>query len=774
MPYLDQGEYYAEFGSYDVRITVPQDYIVAATGVLRDSVEKAWVVGHSAVSSQQTSSSQQRSNSQQTSGSQQRGSSKQRVGTKSSTTDNRQPTTDKTLHFIQSSIHDFAWFADKEYTVQHDTILLPSGRQVEAFCYYHPKVAAIWSGAMAYIKTAIRLHGEWIGEYPYDVVSVVEGQQGNPSGMEYPTITFIHDLSDSGEIRSTIFHEIGHNWFQGALANDERRFPWMDEGVNTFYDHRYLAMTPLPRKRYRDRMESLKADLAPIDYKIREAAYLDQPIATPADSMHMLNYDAITYHKTAAWLEDLEHSLGRAAFDKAMQRYFSEWRSRHPYPDDFKAAFTMAGGDKIDTSFKALYQTGALQARDVRKTRLVFGTPMVNNGKFRNILMNIVPGYNLYDGLMAGLSLHNYGLPASRFQYAGAGFYAIGSKKINGIGRLSYSFYPKGAFRKVDIFLSGSHFSMDKYTDSSGKAWYQTFTKFTPGIRLEFRNPDMRSSLYRFLQYKLYSITEDQLFIRRDTVLNTNVVSLGKGSFLLHQITASWEDMRKLYPYRVEMRAEVTKDFARLGLTGRYFFNFRKKGGVDLRVFAGKFIYLGSRTSANQFLTDRFHLNMTGPKGGEDYTYSDYFFGRNAFEGLNNQQIMERDGFFKVRTDLLGNKVGKSDDWLAAANLLVDVPDRLNPLAVLPIKIPVKLFADLGTQAGAWGKYADGQRFLFDGGLAFSLLHSHLRIYVPLVYSSAYGDYFKSTPGNKFFQRISFSLDLREDMIRKIFRQGFE
>lgn len=232
--------------------------------------------------------------------------------------------------------------------------------------------------------------------------------------------------------------------------------------------------------------------------------------------------------------------------------------------------------------------------------------------------------------------------------------------------------------------------------------------------------------------------------------------------------------MRKLYPWRAELRAEMTKDIARLGFTGKYFFNFRKKGGVDLRVFAGKFFYLGTRTPAREFQADRFALNMTGPKGYEDYTYTDYFFGRNAFEGINSQQIMERDGYFKVRTDLLGSKVGKTDDWLVALNLVMDVPDRFNPLAILPIKIPLKLFADLGTQAGAWGKDAEGQRMLFDGGIALHLLHSHLRVYIPLVYSAPYHDYFKSVPGNNFFQRISFSLDLRENGLRKWFRQGFE
>ena len=96
MPYLDQGEYYAEFGTYDVRITVPEEYVVAATGMLQDSAERAWISQHTAVSNPKP------------------------------ITHNPKPNV-KTLHFTQSDVHDFAWFADKDYIVVSDSIRLPGG-----------------------------------------------------------------------------------------------------------------------------------------------------------------------------------------------------------------------------------------------------------------------------------------------------------------------------------------------------------------------------------------------------------------------------------------------------------------------------------------------------------------------------------------------------------------------------------------------------------------------------------------------------------------------
>jgi hypothetical protein len=100
------------------------------------------------------------------------------------------------------------------------------------------------------------------------------------------------------------------------------------------------------------------------------------------------------------------------------------------------------------------------------------------------------------------------------------------------------------------------------------------------------------------------------------------------------------ENNRVLYPYRGELKIEQGKDFVRAAFTGNYFFNYPKGGGLNVRLFAGKFIYAGSKTFTKQFATDRYHLNMTGANGYEDYTYSDYFIGRNKFEGMASQQIM--------------------------------------------------------------------------------------------------------------------------------------
>src|SRR6185312_3604029 len=248
----------------------------------------------------------------------------------------------------------------------------------------------------------------------------------------------------------------------------------------------------------------------------------------------------------------------------------------------------------------------------------------------------------------------------------------------------------------------------------------------------------------------------------RDTINQTDIISYPKINRYLNQLTLAIENNRALYPYSGKLTTEQSTDFLRFAFEGKYFFNYVKGGGLTARIFGGKFIYLGDKTSLKQFATDRYHLNMTGANGDEDYTYSNYFIGRNEFNGLSSQQIMIRDGGFKVRTDLLNQKIGKTDNWLAAINLETDFPKELNPLQILPLKIPLKLFLDAGTYAQAWEKNAPTGKFIYDAGLQLSLVKKLINIYIPILYSKVYADYLKSTvTGKRFWKNISFSIDIQ-------------
>jgi len=357
--------------------------------------------------------------------------------------------------------------------------------------------------------------------------------------------------------------------------------------------------------------------------------------------------------------------------------------------------------------------------------------------------------------------------------------YSTGAKKMTGLGLANYSLYPNSLFKKIDIGVSGSTFTVDEFTGSDKNKTDLGFTKIVPGIRLTLKENDPRSQRHRFIQFKSYFFKEDALQFYRDTVivgLDTTFTFKNRtitDNRTLNQLRIVIENNRVLYPYSGEIKIEQGKNFVRAGFTGKYFFNYPKKGGLDVRLFAGKFFYTSSKTINKQFETDRYHLNMTGANGYEDYTYSDYFIGRNEFNGFSSQQIMVRDGAFKLRTDLLADKVGKTDDWLIAANFSTTIPSGINPLELLPFKIPLKIFVDIGTYAEAWKQGADADRFLFDAGLHIPILKETVNIYIPLVYSKVYKNYILSTIAKKeqFWKKISFSIDISNFSFRKIDRQ---
>ena len=760
-PYLDQGEFYAEFGNYNVQITLPENYVVAATGDLQNETEKQWLKKRKPAYREP------------------KPKVKKIPSKKNEEPEDPYPSSKKTktLQFTQNNVHDFAWFADKTFTVKSDTLQLPSGKIIQANAFYYSENTDNWQNCIAMIKRAILTKSKWLGEYPYNVVSVVDGVNGG--GMEYPTITLLNDGGSEKMLDYVINHEVGHNWFQGILANNEREYPWMDEGMNTYYDNRYSlqqygntnldiiqSKSAFIKKRLPDDLEHTLLQTVITVKK-------DQPIETSSEKFTGFNYNMIAYIKTGDWMKLLEAELGQELFDKCMQAYYQRWQFKHPYPDDFKKVMEDVSGRNLDNIFSLLNKKGNLKKTTVKKDlRFASFFSFKETDKHNYIFASPAVGYNFYDKLMLGAVLHNYTLAPTKLQFVVAPLYATKSKQLNGLGRVSYSLYPGNNGQKIEFALAGATFSGDNFTDSTNTTHEQRFSKIVPSLKYVFANKHPRSSITKFIQWKTFFIKEQGLLFTRDTINNIDIITYPTASRYVNQLQFVIENNRVLYPYKGALQLEQGEGFARLAFTGNYYFNYAKRGGMDVRFFAGKFFYLGDKTFIKQFETDRYHLNMTGPKGYEDYTYSNYFVGRNEFEGFSNQQIMIRDGGFKVRTDYLSDKIGKTDEWLAALNFTSTIPDGINPLAVLPFRLPVKVFFDIGTYADAWKKNATTGRFIYDAGLQLSLFKNVVNIYFPILYSKVYKDYFKSTiPEKRFLKNIAFSIDLQNISLKKLVPQ---
>ena len=718
MPYLDQGEFYSEFGNFDVRITVPENYIVAATG----EQSKAPIDDIENPLQRQTSMAI------------------------------------KTVRFLQNDVHDFAWFANKRFIVKQDTCTLASGKVIQVFAYYTTAEEKIWKNSLQYAKDALRFYSTEVGEYPYKVLSVVQGPESFGGGMEYPTITIISPGLTPKELDLIIAHEIGHNWFYGILASNERDHPWMDEGINSFYDQKYGLMKYGKQDRFYDLLYLTKLQ--------RKTA---QPIETSSEQFTGMNYFLGAYLSAAAALRELEKNMGSETFQKLMRHYYEQWKFKHPQPEDFKRTFGIGDLNKLLVSPKAGFEIISPLKKGSIKNYL--------NEPVKNILwLSPSAGANAYDGILIGGLISNYTLPPNKFHFLGVPMYGLRSKKMGGLAKLNYTIISEGSIRKTDVFLNASTFSMDNFKDSAGRNLVMQFQKLAPGFRLTLNERNPKSTVTKFIQFKTFLFKEQSLRIFPDTILSGGDTTLllryvlPKNDRYLNQLRVLYDNNRGLYPFNIDVQVEQAKDFVRPTITANYFFNY-KEGGLAVRLFAGKFIYLNGKTLSKQFANDRYHLNMTGPNGYEDYTYSNYFFGRNEFEGMRSQQIMMRDGFFKVRTDLLASKIGKTDHWLAAANFSASLPKNLNPLSVLPVKIPLRIFFDIGTYAEAWKRGAEVDRFLFDAGFHIPLLQDVVNIYIPVLYNKVYGDYFKSTiPKNRFLKTISFTFNLYTNDIKELNR----
>jgi hypothetical protein len=761
MPYLDQGEFYSEFGNFDVQITLPENYVVAATGDLQNEAEKKWLKEYKIIDNEVVNKSK---NNQ----------TKKIAKTNITSSSNL-----KTLRYIQNNVHDFAWFADKTFVVQYDSIKLASGRVIDAYCFVLPKNKNLWKNSIAITKKSILSKSEWLGEYPYNVVSVVDDAAVKPGGMEYPTITVLSSGGSEAGFESVINHEIGHNWFYGILATNERTFPWMDEGMNTYYDRRYAA-------KYYDAKNGNKflpnaKNIAKKLPAYPEAMALqsiikikkDQPINTVSEKLSALNYGLSAYIKAGEWMMLLQKELGTAMFDSCMKEYYHRWLYKHPTPDDFKAVMEEVSGKTLTNTFALLDKKGALEVEKKKQIKFASFFNLKETDKYHYISVAPAIGTNLYDKAMLGILVHNYNLPPSNLQFLAAPLYATGTKKLNGLGRVEYSWFPKNNGTKLTLSFAAATFTGGSFKDSTGKENPLQFSKLVPSIKYVFANKNPRSLIKRYIQFKSYLITETNLLFTRDVVTGVDIITYPKVQRYVNQLQVGIENNRALYPYDGTFQAEQGDGFVRLNVTGNYHFNYQKSGGLDVRFFAGKFIYTGDKSFTTQYKTYPYHLNMSGPKGDEDYTYQNYFVGRSKFDGFASQQIMNRDGYFKVRTDLLSDKVGRTDDWLSAVNLVTDIPDKVNILNALPIKIPVRIFVDIGTYAEAWKKSSTTGRFLYDAGFQLSLFKNVLNVYVPVVFSKVYADYFKSTITEKKFQRnISFSIDLQQLKFTKLFPQA--
>lgn len=347
MPYLNQGEFYSEYGTYDVSITLPKNYVVGATGDLQTASEIEFL-NKKALDDQNGLDS---------------------IPLRKKGYPNTTPPSDselKTIRYTQQNVHDFAWFADKRYYVLKGEVELPhSGRSVTTWAMFTPKNMNVWKNSLEYIHDGVYYYSLWNGDYPYNNVTAVDGTISAGGGMEYPNVTVIGNASGAYELEVVIVHEVGHNWFYGQLGTNERVHGWMDEGMNTLNEVRYMQ-TKYPNNTAlsdmvlngKFHMDGLSHhDMSDMSYRALAGLGEDQPIETHSNDFTSINYGVIMYQKTGLVFYYLRDYLGDELFDQCVQNYYSEWEFKHPDPKDMQQSLERSSGKDLSWLFDDLIQT---------------------------------------------------------------------------------------------------------------------------------------------------------------------------------------------------------------------------------------------------------------------------------------------------------------------------------------------------------------------------------------------------------------------------------
>ena len=337
LPYMGLGEFYCEYGNFDYFVTVPADMIVAGSGDLQNSKDVLTQTEINRLSQARKSDS-----------------TVAIIGENEIALPSTRPVHKGTLtwHFKMHNSRDVSWTASKAFIWEAARINFPSGRKGISMAVYpvESKGYNAYGRSAQYLKQSIELYSKDYFEYPWNSAVVVAGVA---LGMEYPGIVFCSYRIGKGNLWHDVTHEIGHNWFPMIVGSNERRFMWMDEGMNTFING--YASNWFNNGEYGDTTQRSILNMAIIMKRSQN------PLMTPPEAMGLRDY-GMYYSKTAVGLNILRHSIiGADRFDYAFRTYIKRWAFKHPQPDDFFRTMNDAAGEDLGWFWKEwFYETWKL------------------------------------------------------------------------------------------------------------------------------------------------------------------------------------------------------------------------------------------------------------------------------------------------------------------------------------------------------------------------------------------------------------------------------
>src|SRR5690348_5780900 len=328
LPYMGLGEFYCEYGDFDYYVTVPADMIVAGSGELQNAAEVL------------TPLEIKRLNEARHSDSTVFIVKEDEIGLPSTRPIQKGMLT---WHFKMHNTRDVSWTVSKAFIWDAARINFPSGRKGISMAVYPEESKGYdkYGRATQYLKQSIEFYSKTYFEYPWNSAVTVAGVA---LGMEYPGIVFCSYRIGKGNLWHDVTHEIGHNWFPMIVGSNERRYMWMDEGLNTFING--YSSNWFNHGEYGDTTHRGILQMA------RTLERGGDALMTPPEAMNLRDYGEY-YFKTATGLNILRNSvIGPDRFDYAFRTYISRWAFKHPQPDDFFRCMNDAAGDNLNWFWK--------------------------------------------------------------------------------------------------------------------------------------------------------------------------------------------------------------------------------------------------------------------------------------------------------------------------------------------------------------------------------------------------------------------------------------
>ncbi len=759
MPYLEQGEFYSEFGNFDVEITLPEKYLVAATGNLVTQSELAIL---NTLISENNGQNNSHSN------------------------------TLKTLVFHENNIHDFAWFADTTFKINKDQTTLKNGEVVQTWVFeslgnrlaHRKEISAIP------VSKAVKAYSDKIGEYPYKNCTLVIGSIIAGGGMEYPTIT----VCDDDDVETTM-HEVGHNWFYGMLGTNERTYPWMDESINTFFEQKFSDKLQgdgnfykkFKAKAWSTNYETLLAYL----FSARQG--ISQPLNLPSEAFSDLNYGSIVYAKGPLLFAYLEQQLGDSLFEHCFRNYFKTWQYKHPLPGDMKASFEQTTGLNLDwffidllnennsidlkSKYSQLYLEGSLGLDSFLKSKNYTGansfgflpeTNYQNNGQQKHLVSLHIPfytptynsristnlcpivGYNLYDQLYAGAVIFNRSLFRKKYEYTLMPAYAFGSKSMVGYGKINGLFFPQSnVIQKIETGVQGQSFGM-RYLSHENQ-----YYRINPYLRIYLKPHHKLNEQYeKLLQLNFYNTgLRDKTYSYDDSTINRF-----PEYYFFNYINLSYryENKHPINSFSYQLNAEGGSNYKfgpnqnqyiKTWVNAEYKYQYAKKKFFKTTFFAGLFLYEKGNVSSQQFF-------LFGNNGSRDYLFNQALLGRSESNSSNtifNRQIISTNG--NMRNILPSAAAHK---WMISCNNEISLPGAL----------PLRIYLDAGVFkynfiTSTSNTNITRPELYATGGFIINAFKETLQIFIPLVQTKQ----LKKTASDlnyNFIDLIGFKLNLNK------------